>query len=119
MTTALGKDLKAVAASAAGRDGVVWSLEAGSDLNANLVRFEAGRGVGEHINDEVDVLFVGASGSGFVETDGREHALEAGKLVFVPKGARRSTQGASEDFAYLTVHGRRGPLQIGARPEPE
>ncbi len=39
-------------------------------------------------------------------------------LVFVPKGARRSTQGASEDFAYLTVHGRRGPLRIGARPEP-
>ncbi len=114
MTTALGKDLKAVAASAAGRQGVVWSLEAASDLNANLVRFEAGRGVGEHVNDEIDVVFVGVSGSGFVEADGREHALGAGKLVFVARGARRSTRGASEDFAYLTVHGRRGPLRIGA-----
>jgi len=114
VTTALGKDLKAVAASAAGRQGVVWSLEAGSDLNANLVRFEAGRGVGEHVNDEVDVVFVGVSGSGLIEVGGREHTLEAGKLVFIPKGARRSTRGVSEDFTYLTVHGRRGPLRIGA-----
>ena len=114
MTTALRVDLEAVAASAAGRRGVVWSLEAGSDLNANLVRFEVGRGVGEHVNDEIDVIFVGVSGSGFVEADGREHALGAGTLVFVARGARRSTRGASEDFAYLTVHGRRGPLRIGA-----
>lgn len=51
----------------AGGEGVVWALRAGEDLNANLVRFGAGRGVGEHINDEVDVIFVGVSGSGFVE----------------------------------------------------
>ncbi|MBA3795532.1 MAG: cupin domain-containing protein [Rubrobacter sp.] len=93
---------------------MVWSLKAGTDLNANVVRFGAGRGVGEHVNDEVDVVFVGVSGSGLVEVGGREHALEAGKLVFVPKGAGRSTRGASENFAYLTVHGRRGPLRIGA-----
>ncbi len=116
VTTTLGKDLRAAAASAVGREGVVWSLEAGSDLNANLVRFGAGQGVGEHVNDEVDVVFVGVSGSGFVEADGREHALDAGNLVFVPKGARRSTRGASEAFAYLTVHGWRGPLRIGAKP---
>ena len=62
---------------------------------------------------------MGVSGTGFVEVDGREHAMEAGKLVFVPKGARRSTRGASEDFAYLTVHGRRGSLHVGAKSEPE
>ena len=117
--TALPADLEALAVSAVGREGVIWSLEAGNDLNANLVRFGAGRGVGEHVNNEVDVVFVGVSGTGFVEVDGREHAVEAGKLVFVPKGARRSTRGASEDFAYLTVHGRRGPLHIGAKSEPE
>lgn len=114
MMTSLCKDLEAAAASAAGREGVVWSLKAGADLNANVVRFGDGRGVGEHVNDEVDIVFVGVSGSGIVEADGREHALEAGKLVFVPKGARRSTRGASEDFACLTIHGRRGPLRIGA-----
>src|SRR3712207_7243452 len=46
-------------------------------------------------------LFVGVSGSGFVESDGEEHPLSAGKLIFVRKGAQRSTQSTSEDFAYL------------------
>jgi len=117
--TDLPTDLEALATFAAGREGVIWSLEASSDLNANLVRFGARRGVGEHVNDEVDVVFVGVLGAGFVEVDGQEQALDAGKLVFVPKGARRSTRGASEDFAYLTVHGRRGPLRIGSKSEPE
>jgi quercetin dioxygenase-like cupin family protein len=119
VSTTLRTDLEAVAASAAGREGVVWALDVGEDLNANLVHFGAGRGVGEHGNDEVDVVFVGVSGAGFVEVDGRAHALEAGKLVFVPKGAKRSTRGASANFAYLTVHGRRGPLRIKAKPKPQ
>jgi mannose-6-phosphate isomerase-like protein (cupin superfamily) len=112
-------DLEALSASAGGQEGAIWSLEASSDLNANLVRFGVGRGVGEHVNDELDVVFLGVSGAGEVKVDGREHALGAGKLVFVPKGARRSTRGGSEDFAYLTVHGRRGPLRIGVDSEPE
>ncbi len=119
MATPLRTDLEAVAASAAGREGAVWALDASEDLNANLVLFEAGRGVGEHVNDEADVIFVGVSGAGFVEVDARAHALEAGKLVFVPKGAKRSTRGTSENFAYLTVHGRRGPLGIEAKSEPK
>lgn len=118
MQTAFPADLEALVVSAAGREGVVWSLEASSDLNTNLVRFGAGRGVGEHVNDELDVVFVGVSGTGVVEADGRGHALDAGKLVFVPKGARRSTRGTSENFAYLTVHGRRGLLRIGVKSEP-
>jgi len=109
----LETDLEAVAASAETQEGAIWTLESSKDLNANLVRFGAGRGVEEHLNDEVDVIFVGVSGSGTVEVDSEEHFLSTGKLVFVPKGARRSTRGASEGFAYLTVHKRRGPLQIG------
>ena len=97
----------------AGGEGVVWTLGAGEDLNANLVRFGARRGVGEHINEEVDVVFVGVSGSGFVEVDGEESALDAGKLVFIPRGSRRSTRGGPEGFAYLTVHRLRGPIRIG------
>jgi quercetin dioxygenase-like cupin family protein len=96
-----------------GGEGVVWALGAGEDLNANLVRFNAGRGVGEHVNDEVDVIIVGVSGSGFVEVEGEVHALDAGKLVFVPRDLRRSTRAGPEDFAYLTVHRRRGPIRLG------
>ena len=77
------------------------------------MRFDAGGGVGEHVNEELDVVFVGVAGSGFVRVEEEEHALSAGALVFVPKGARRSTVALSEGFAYLTVHRRRGPLTIG------
>jgi len=112
VTTALGKDLKAEAASAAGRQGVVWTLEGRGDLNANLVRFGSGRGVGEHVNDEVDVVFVGVSGSGTVVAGSEKFTLEPGRLVFVPKGARRSTRSASGEFAYLTVHRRREPMRV-------
>ena len=93
-------NLKAIAAPAGDRVGVIWALDTSSDLNANLVRFGAGQGVEEHVNDEVEV-------------DREEHALSAGILVFIPKGARRSTVSTSEDFAYLTVHHRRRPLWMG------
>jgi quercetin dioxygenase-like cupin family protein len=92
---------------------VIWTLEESGDLNANLVRFDTGGGVGEHVNDEVDVLFVGMAGSGFVQAGGDEHTLSAGTLVFVPKGTTRSIVALSDGFAYLTVHRRRGPLTIG------
>ena len=102
-----------IAGSATGKEGVVWTLEGSTDLNANLVRFEAGGGVGEHVSDEVDVLIIGVSGSGLVGVDGEEHPVANGGMVFVPRGARRYTRAVSDDFAYLSVHRRRGPLQIG------
>jgi mannose-6-phosphate isomerase-like protein (cupin superfamily) len=107
-------DLGEISASARG-SGAVWTLREGRDLNANLVRFPTGEGVGEHVNGEVDVLFVGVSGSGVVELDGREHALGAGILVLAPRGARRTTRSASSDFSYLTVHKRRGPVGVGRK----
>ena len=96
--------------------GTLWTLDGSEDLNANLVGFPAGEGVGEHVNGEVDVLVVGVSGAGCVVVDGREHSLRAGVVVFVPKGTRRSTRSDSRDFAYLTVHRRRVPLRIGRIP---
>ena len=106
-------DLHEVSESATGHEGVVWTLQGSKDLNANLVRFEAGGGVGEHMNDEVDVLIVGVTGSGSVIVDGEEHPISDGLVVFVPRGVRRSTRATSEGFAYLSVHRRRGPLRIG------
>ncbi|QIN78584.1 cupin domain-containing protein [Rubrobacter marinus] len=92
--------------------GAVWTLEGSRDLNANLVRFPAGGGVDEHVNEEVDVLVVGVAGVGRVAVDGRAFPLRSGVVVFVPRGARRSTRSESADFAYLTVHRRRGPLRV-------
>src|SRR5215204_2772615 len=81
----LGTNLEAVAASVVAREGVIWTLGASDDLNTNLIHFEAGRGVGEHLNEEVDVIFVGVSGSGTVEVGGEEYALGPGKLVLCPQ----------------------------------
>jgi quercetin dioxygenase-like cupin family protein len=94
------------------RTGVIWSLQESRDLNVNLVQFTEGEGVGDHVNDEVDVLLVGVSGSGEVRINGTLHCLSSGTLVLIPKGAQRSTRGTSANFAYMTVHQRRGPLKI-------
>jgi len=105
-------DLGEIAAKAAGRTGVIWTLERSGELNANLVRFERDGGVEEHVNDEVDVIIVGVSGSGLVQVNGEKYPVSNGIMVLVPRGARRSTQAVSGAFAYLSVHRRRGPLQI-------
>ena len=106
-------DLAEISGNARG-SGAVWTLRGSGDLNANLVALPRGEGVGEHVNGEVDVLFVGVSGSGVVEVDGREHPLGSGVLVLDLRGARRATRSVSPDFSYLTVHRRRGPLRLGA-----
>jgi quercetin dioxygenase-like cupin family protein len=48
-----------------------------------------------------------------VGVDGEEHPVSNGLMVFVPRGARRYTLAVSDEFAYLSVHRRRGPLRIG------
>lgn len=89
--------------------GAIWS-HAGDDLNVNLVRLAAGEGVGEHVNDEVEVLLVGIAGAGSVAVDGQVRNLRAGEALIVPRGARRAIQGAGPHFAYLTCHRRRDRL---------
>lgn len=103
---------------AGGGEGAIWTLDGSEDLNANLVRFESGKAevVGEHVNDEVDVLFVGLSGAGIVTADGEPHPLEVGRVVLAPKGSRRSVTSETNSLAYLTVHRRRGPVAVGGKP---
>jgi len=94
--------------------GVRWSLEPTGDLNANLVAFPPGQGVGEHVNDDLDVLIVGVAGAGAVIVDGVEHPLRPRAAVLVPRGARRATRAGDGRFAYLTVHRRRsGGIALG------
>jgi quercetin dioxygenase-like cupin family protein len=99
-------------ASTEERTAVIWSLQESRDPNVNLVQFTRGEGVGEHVNDEVDVLLVGVSGSGDVRINGTLHCLSSGTLILIPKGARRWTRGTSANFAYLTVHQRCCPMKI-------
>ncbi|ABG05536.1 Cupin 2, conserved barrel [Rubrobacter xylanophilus DSM 9941] len=115
MEEAVFLDLARAAAEAGDRRGAVWTLAGSGELNANLLRFPAGGGVEEHVNEAVDVLLVGVSGEGAVRVGAEEHRLRPGTLVVVPKGARRSLRGLSADFSCLSVHRRRGPLLPGRR----
>jgi mannose-6-phosphate isomerase-like protein (cupin superfamily) len=102
-------DLPAQLRADAGSDGPAWSLTS-MDLNVNLVRFDGGRGVPEHVNAEVDVLILAIEGAGQVVIDGGVYELRASQACLIPKGALRSIRSAGGPFAYLTCHRRRGGL---------
>lgn len=103
-----------------GPSGVLWS-GAGEDLNVNLVELSPGAAVGRHVNAEVDVVLVGLSGAGVVETGNQvghapaaTYALGPNVLVEIPKGFERSVAAAGDrPLRYLSIH-RRRQLRIGA-----
>ena len=98
----------------AGR-GPVWGAES-DDLNATLLAWPAGEATPEHVNDERDVLLVVVSGGGSLEVDREAHELAAGDAVIVPKGAGRRLAAGPHGIRYLSVHRRRGGLQIRKAP---
>ena len=52
------------------------------------------------------------AGSGTITVDGTEHALSPGTLAIVPRGAARSVVAAAEGLRCLTVHRKRGGLEM-------
>jgi quercetin dioxygenase-like cupin family protein len=101
--------------------GPLWG-DATDDLNLTLLAWPPGEGPGEHVNGERDVVLVVLDGSGTVVLDGHAHEVCAGNAVVVQKGARRGLIAGPDGIRYLTVHRRRGGLQIapassGARQE--
>jgi quercetin dioxygenase-like cupin family protein len=97
-------------------DGVHWTLSGSADLNANLAHLDAGHEVGEHVNDDVDVLVVVVEGDGELWVDDQRHDLRPTVVAHLPKGARRTIRAGDAGDAgltYLTVHRRRDGLAIG------
>lgn len=92
--------------------GPLWGLES-EDLNATLLSWPPGHEVPEHVNEERDVLVVVLDGSGAVEVAGEAHAVHPGFTVLLPRGARRRIRAGADGIRYLTVHRRRGGLEIG------
>jgi uncharacterized cupin superfamily protein len=97
--------------------GPLWGL-ASADLNATLLAWPAGHEVAEHRNDDLDVLLVVLGGEGAAVVDGREHVLRAGTALLVAKGATRLIRAGDDGVRYVSVHRRRGPLQIAPLPGP-
>jgi quercetin dioxygenase-like cupin family protein len=99
-----------------GGDGVVWSLPHGGDLDANLVRLGSGATIGEHRNDEVDVLVYVQSGTGELTVDGEVQPLAGENLALIPRGRRRSIRAGRRGLTYLSIHRRRNGLTLTQRP---
>ena len=95
--------------------GPLWGTES-EDLNATLLVWQAGHVVAEHVNAELDVLLVALEGDAVVTVDAEERRLAAGQALLVPKGAARGIRAGAGGVRYLSVHRRRGPLQIADRP---
>jgi quercetin dioxygenase-like cupin family protein len=97
-------------AAPAGR-GPLWGT-ATEDLNATLLAWPAGAGSDEHVNSERDVILVVLAGEATVTLDGEPHAVRAGEAIVLEKGRSRSVAAGPDGVRYLSVHRRRGPLQI-------
>lgn len=105
-------DLSALLQAAEG-DGVHWTLEAPGELNVNLVHVDAGHGIGEHVNEAVDVVIVGLAGEGRLTVDGRCSTVTPHVVAHVPRGSRRSVRAADhQGLDYLSIHRRRGRLEV-------
>ena len=107
--------------------GPAWGT-ASEELNATLLVWRAGEGQPEHVNEGRDVALVVLAGTGTLTVDGAEHALAAGTLAIVPRGARRSVLAGDDGLRCLTVHRRRGGLgladfrtasRVGPTPEAD
>jgi quercetin dioxygenase-like cupin family protein len=91
--------------------GPVWGAES-ADLNATLLEWPAGKGPSEHVNEQLDVLYVVLAGSATLTADGEPRELAAGEAAIVDKGTRRALVAGPDGVRYLTAHVRRGGLQL-------
>lgn len=95
--------------------GPLWGM-ASTDLNATLLAWPAGHEVPEHVNCELDVLVVVLAGDATVTIDGQADGLSAGSAILVPRATRRRIAAGDDGVRYVSIHRRRGPLQIQPLP---
>jgi mannose-6-phosphate isomerase-like protein (cupin superfamily) len=89
--------------------GPQWGT-ASDDLNITLLSWEKGKGVGAHVNNDLDVVIVVVSGEGEMKIEGEEFELVPGRAVLVPKGANREIESRTERLTYFSIHRRRAGL---------
>ena len=92
-------------------EGPLWGL-ASEDLNATLLSWPGGHAIDAHVNAELDVLLIVLGGGGTVRVESRRHAVAAGQAMLIEKGCRRSITAGPDGIRYLSIHRRRGPLQV-------
>ncbi|MBV9865980.1 MAG: DUF2249 domain-containing protein [Abitibacteriaceae bacterium] len=99
------------------QSGPQWAHES-EDLDVTLLSWEADQGIEPHLNQEVDVVWVGVAGAGTVVINGQKHELRPGCALLIPKGCERGVANNSERFSYLSVHRRRRGLMPTLKGKP-
>jgi quercetin dioxygenase-like cupin family protein len=86
--------------------------------DATLLAWPPGHELVADTNSELDVLLIVLEGGGVATVDEQDHALIPGSAPLVEKGSSRAIRvGGSDGVRYVSVHRRRGPLQITDTPE--
>ena len=94
--------------------GPVWGT-ASDELNATLLAWPPGHEVVEEMPSALDVLLVVLEGGATVRVGDQEHALVPGSALLLERGHTRLIRAGTEGVRYLSVHRRRGPLQLDQR----
>jgi hemerythrin-like domain-containing protein/mannose-6-phosphate isomerase-like protein (cupin superfamily) len=94
--------------------GPQWGMQS-LELNATLLAWPAGAGVGAHRNDERDVLLIVLEGTAELTLDGQHHALSDHELVLLPRGSERAFVAGASGARMLSVHLRREPMHPRSR----
>jgi quercetin dioxygenase-like cupin family protein len=97
--------------------GPEWGVET-EDLNATILSWPPGAGPPEHVNESRDVVLVVLEGSAELELDGEVRTVGAGEVAVLEKGHRRRVVAGADGVRYVTVHRRRGGLEIATLSRP-
>ena len=89
-----------------------------AELNATLLAWPPGHEILEDTAGVLDVLLIVLEGGGTARVDDREHTLVPGGALLMERGRTRAIRAGTAGIRYLSVHRRRGPLQLAGRPEP-
>lgn len=110
---AMGHDSPATAAA-----GSRWRLTAEPrQLDANVIHLPGMGRVDTHRGPDLDVIVLILAGDGTVVGRNDRIGLAAGVLVWLPRRSERAIVAGPEGLSYLTVHPKRGALQIGSRED--
>jgi uncharacterized cupin superfamily protein len=96
--------------------GPLWGL-ASTELNATLLAWPPGHEVVEETASALDVLVIVLEGGATAKVDDREHVLTHGSALLVERGRTRRIRAGPRGVRYLSVHRRRGPLQLSGISE--
>ena len=97
-------------------DGTGSPLFSFNGFGADVIRFAASKGVGNHVHEGDHILFV-LKGFGFVEYNGVDHPLYPGLSYLIPGEVNHAIK-ANDDLVLIAVGNNHRPLDSQERMTP-